>query len=432
MHNRIGNVSKELIRLMMDATPLCLNLWNKDFENIACNQEAVKLFGLQSELEYLNRFFELSPLYQPNGILSSTQALEKIAQAFSEGRSVFRWVHCTLDGVPIPAEVTLVRIKYQNDYIVAAYTRDLRSQIAAEKAASDRVNAMLDATPLACVLWRNSDSIIDCNKESLNMFAINNKNELIKNFDKLQPLFQPDSTPSSERWKKKMSLALENGRCIFEWMHQNKYGENIPVEVTLVRMRFDNADVIISYSRDLRELHDTLAINSLLEEIAYYDTLTGCSSRTAFMERLENRLPSLQPHDTLALLIFDFDNFKDINDTYGHGAGDLTLKEAIHLVTELLPPDADIGRYGGDEFLIRLEDYPIHAVENLANNILTQIASTQIVYEGIAFNVTTSIGGVMWNPSYTNCETILQQADEALYEAKNNGRNLSIIREINS
>ncbi len=120
--------AEERALIMLNATPLCCNLWDASFNNIACNDEAVRLFGLSSQEEYLIRFFELSPKYQPCGRLSSNIALENITKAFEEGYCKFEWMHQKLNGEPIPSEITLVRIKYKNNYIVAGYTRDLREQ----------------------------------------------------------------------------------------------------------------------------------------------------------------------------------------------------------------------------------------------------------------------------------------------------------------
>jgi signal transduction histidine kinase/CheY-like chemotaxis protein len=118
----------ERVRLMLDAMPLCCNLWDKDLNNIECNEAAVKLFRLKDKQEYMNRFFELSPERQPGGELSSMLAAINIKKAFEEGRCVFEWMHQMLDGTPIPAEITLVRTSYGGDYVVAGYTRDLREQ----------------------------------------------------------------------------------------------------------------------------------------------------------------------------------------------------------------------------------------------------------------------------------------------------------------
>jgi len=116
----------ELVQLMLDATPLCCNLWDDSFKTIECNQEAVKLFDLTDKQEYLDKFFELSPPYQPCGRPSVETMLENIGKAFRDGYFRFSWMHQRPDSTPIPSEITLVRMRYKDGYIVAGYTRDLR------------------------------------------------------------------------------------------------------------------------------------------------------------------------------------------------------------------------------------------------------------------------------------------------------------------
>jgi len=116
----------EQLQVLLDATPLVMNFWNRDFKNILTNEEAVKLFELSSKQEYLDRFFDLSPEYQKDGSLSKDKAFEYIKKAFDEGYCRFLWHHQKLNGEIIPCEITLVRVKYQKDFIVTGYTRDLR------------------------------------------------------------------------------------------------------------------------------------------------------------------------------------------------------------------------------------------------------------------------------------------------------------------
>ena len=125
-----GTVAKmraeERMQAMFNATPLCANFWNRDLKNIDTNDEAVKLFQLSSKQEYIDRFHELSPEYQPGGMPSRDMALEQVKKAFDEGYCRFEWMHQKLDGESIPCEITLVRVNCRGDYIVAGYTRDLR------------------------------------------------------------------------------------------------------------------------------------------------------------------------------------------------------------------------------------------------------------------------------------------------------------------
>lgn len=111
---------------MMDATPLCANFWDEDFNNIDCNAEAVNLFDLTCKQEYLDRFDELSPEFQPSGERSAIAAKRMVRKAFEEGRCTFEWMHQKLNGEKIPAEITLVKVRYKSSDVIIGYTRDLR------------------------------------------------------------------------------------------------------------------------------------------------------------------------------------------------------------------------------------------------------------------------------------------------------------------
>ena len=116
----------ERIRIMLDATPLCCNLWSRDLRVVDCNREALKLFEAEDKQEYLKTFFRYSPKFQPNGKASRKKAHEYIKAAFRDGKAVFEWVHQTAGGELIPSKVTLVRVRHGEEDIVAAYTEDLR------------------------------------------------------------------------------------------------------------------------------------------------------------------------------------------------------------------------------------------------------------------------------------------------------------------
>ncbi|MCL2834326.1 MAG: GAF domain-containing protein, partial [Treponema sp.] len=113
-------------KLIMDAMPLCTNLWDRNLRPFDCNEEAVKLYNMADKQEFLDRFFDLSPEYQPDGQFSKGKALMLLQKAFDEGKCTFEWMHQQLDGTPMPSEVTLVRVSYDEGYAVVSYIRDLR------------------------------------------------------------------------------------------------------------------------------------------------------------------------------------------------------------------------------------------------------------------------------------------------------------------
>jgi len=118
----------ERARVLLDVTPLACRLWNKDFKIFECNDETVKLFGLKDKQEYIARYFDLSPEFQPDGQRSHEKIFKTLEKVFEEGESIFEWMHQMTDGTPLPTEIKLVRAKFGNDDIIAGYTRDLREQ----------------------------------------------------------------------------------------------------------------------------------------------------------------------------------------------------------------------------------------------------------------------------------------------------------------
>ncbi len=121
-----ARAADEHAKLMLEATPLSCVLWDANHKAIDCNEVAVKLYGFSSKQECLARLSDTYPEYQPDGSLSDEYARKMMNQAFEIGNCSFEWMNCTKSGTPIPTVITLVRVKYGNDYYVAGFARDLR------------------------------------------------------------------------------------------------------------------------------------------------------------------------------------------------------------------------------------------------------------------------------------------------------------------
>ena len=118
--------ANERTKIIFDTAPIACLMFDKDFNIYDCNQETVKMFALPDKQIFLESFFKLSPEHQPDGRNSREMALEHSRIALKEGYERFEWMHQTLSGEPMPCEVTLVRVKYRDEYNVACYVRDLR------------------------------------------------------------------------------------------------------------------------------------------------------------------------------------------------------------------------------------------------------------------------------------------------------------------
>ena len=120
-------------RLMLDASPLGCLLICDDFNIVECNHGLIKMFNVPIKDAIINDFLRFSPKYQPNGRLSQEMTAEYIEMAYRKGHVVFNWMHQDYNGVAVPAEVTLARIKRGDKYSVVAYLRDLREMKANEQ-----------------------------------------------------------------------------------------------------------------------------------------------------------------------------------------------------------------------------------------------------------------------------------------------------------
>ncbi|MCL2019545.1 MAG: ATP-binding protein [Oscillospiraceae bacterium] len=119
--------TEERIKLMLDSSPLCCQIWDKNYNTIDCNEAAVRLYGFKDKQEYLDRFISsCSPPFQPDGRPSGEKAMAFVKGAFEDGYRVFEWLHkMPNNDTTFPAEITLVKVKYGNDDAVVGYTRDL-------------------------------------------------------------------------------------------------------------------------------------------------------------------------------------------------------------------------------------------------------------------------------------------------------------------
>jgi len=175
-------------------------------------------------------------------------------------------------------------------------------------------------------------------------------------------------------------------------------------------------------------IHDYTQMKQLLEqleEFATRDSLTGIYNRRHFNKLAAEELYRLQRYGgSMSLIMMDIDYLKRINDTYGHAAGDLVLRDVVKVCEEVLRQSDSMSRFGGDEFIFLLPQTDSTAALNIAHRLLTAIQKLHIEYEGHSLVVEASFGvASVVSPSTILRDEILRCVDQALYEAKKAGRN---------
>ncbi|MDP6543170.1 MAG: diguanylate cyclase [Phycisphaerae bacterium] len=162
-----------------------------------------------------------------------------------------------------------------------------------------------------------------------------------------------------------------------------------------------------------------------LKQRATHDFLTGLWNRSGILDILNKELNRAQRDNTsVAVMLGDLDNFKTVNDSFGHKAGDSVLKEVAQRMTSALRPYDCYGRYGGEEFLIVVPRCDITFAEEVAQRIRLKICAEPVICDGREISTTMSIGVTsVCGASPKDADVLIHAADAALYVAKERGRN---------
>lgn len=167
------------------------------------------------------------------------------------------------------------------------------------------------------------------------------------------------------------------------------------------------------------------SVNSHLRTLAERDELTGLSNRRKVLADAVNIFAdAVINRESCVFSIVDLDHFKKINDTFGHEAGDLVLAKVSAIMASVIRPQDEIGRYGGEEFIVIMPSTSLQEAEVVMEHMRQSVEDLLIETEhGIVIPVTISVGLASIAPSVSRYEEILAQADKGLYTAKRNGRN---------
>lgn len=162
---------------------------------------------------------------------------------------------------------------------------------------------------------------------------------------------------------------------------------------------------------------------SLITDMALTDGLTALYNKRYYKTRLEQEFNRLQRHGTrMAVVQVDLDHFKLVNDTWGHQAGDEVLKNVASVIMANCRRNEIAARVGGEEISIIASDSGLEEAEKLANRLKAALDKTTSSWQGEAIRVTASFGVAEAHAKMENAWVVFQQADKALYQAKQNGR----------
>lgn len=215
----------------------------------------------------------------------------------------------------------------------------------------------------------------------------------------------------------------DNGHWQGEIWNRRKDGQIFIAWLNISTQYNDNGSVNsrVAVFSDITEKKES---EELIWKQANFDPLTGLPNRRMFFERLSQEIKlATRADQSLALLFLDLDHFKEINDTMGHSQGDLLLQEAANRLKKLMRSSDTVARLGGDEFTVILPQINnTHQVERVVDKMLKALAEPIILEQQQVF-ITASIGVTLYPQDGDSSDQLIQNADQAMYAAKEHGRN---------
>lgn len=267
---------------------------------------------------------------------------------------------------------------------------------------------VIDEIKMGMLFFDSDLNVVDTNRSAREIFGVASKEitEQIKAYPRWEQKLSSEDDTSIEL---EIDTALRGRRI---------YG------VTIHHLKDNRKSLgVVNLLRDItKEVHDREKLIDKSEK----DSMTQIYNRLTFEKKVnhilsENSVDSDENLD-FSLLIIDIDNFKEVNDNYGHKIGDEVIMEVVNLTTKISRESDLVGRLGGDEFAVFLRNCNADLNRDIAQRIQALVSKHDFVVDGRVFNVTLSIGGITDNSGIYHFDDLYVKADSALYDSKETGR----------
>ena len=304
--------------------------------------------------------------------------------------------------------------------------QDISNQIELQKAveAKERLYRQIFERNRAVKLLLNpvTGDIIDANDAAQRYYGYSHEKLTGMRIDQINTL-------SIDELKAEFGRIQDENRDYGSFKHRLANGDIRDVEVYTSNVEYDDQHFYHSIIFDVTERNKMVA---KLQNAAMHDSLTGLFNRRSVDYRAEAEVSDYQRSgQKFSVMMLDIDHFKCFNDTYGHDIGDVVLKTVASLIESQVRSSDLVGRFGGEEFIVLAPDTNLESVRKLAERIISTVRNHVIDVNGEMLHITLSAGVATLGESFipesvTDLKEcfyqLVKQADEALYEAKNNGR----------
>lgn len=399
---------------------------------VDCNEAAVNLLeAVSKEAMFDSRPSDFSPPTQAGGRLSEELMQEYLAESMEEGSVMFEWIHRTLRGRMFICEVLLSRVETGDGPLIQGVVRDVSTRRAMERELRHSnqqlehfralVEDAIDQSDIGLFILDAEYRVVWASRPIEQFMGIDpsrilgvSKHKLIEKT--IRHLFE-----NGDRYVRNVNLAYRSGTSLEgrtyhvlptdtlqeRWLEHRSY----PIESGAY------AGGRIDIYRDMTE---RVRLEDELSHRATHDYLTGLLNRQQFEVLLDQEIHRTQRYGTpLSVVMYDVDQFKSINDTLGHEAGDDVLKRLATEPRGHMRATDRLARWGGEEFMLLLPDCQFNDAVRMAERIRTTVREMKV--DGSDGNLTISAGVTQYREGESR-RSLLKRLDDALYRAKQRGR----------
>lgn len=350
-----------------------------------------------------------------------------INQVIEYGQGRFEVCHRHKDGHPITLELTAKYVDVNQQQFIYTFLRDVSERQRADAALYEQkelAQVTLAAIGDGVVTTSTQGQVQYMNTVAEQLCGIKSEHALGKSLADVVKLVDeitrvPIMDPVAHCMESRESLRLNEHTLLISHGHDSQYS----VEVIISPIT-DRTDKILGM---VLVMHDVTELQGLTRQLAYqasHDPLTGLINRREFEVRLEEALQRTRRFGIQhAMCYMDLDQFKLVNDTCGHIAGDQLLKQVAHLLENCLRDTDYLARLGGDEFGVLLESCPLPQAQRVADKLCESIKNYRFSWQDKIFDIGVSIGLVSIVDENSTLTDIMSAADSACYVAKETGRN---------
>jgi diguanylate cyclase (GGDEF)-like protein/PAS domain S-box-containing protein len=403
-----------------------------DFKFTFLNRSAEKMIGIDRELAIGKNLYQVFPtlrdaerfeLYKKVVETGEPACMEMIHPIFKSGDLPARYqilVNKLQDGMSMTMNDITLRVQYKDELTQAlSFNKSVIACSPFSIIVTDTLGLITSINPAAeRMLWYQQSDLL-----GQPYIVLHENREIVQRAEELTNQFGTEVYPDHQVFRFAPEKGLIDER---EWSYIRKDESIVPVHLVVSALR-DTDDRITGFLGISYDLTEKKRADEYIYHVAHHDSLTGLPTRTLLRDRLEVSIErAKRSQDNLAVMMIDLDNFKRVNDSLGHQAGDTVLCEISRRLKDCVRKSDTVARMGGDEFIVILPDLRSTSDANeVCQKLLTAVAKP--IRIGRHEIIVTASIGISLFPACDDVDTLFKNSDLAMYNVKARGRNGSEI-----